>query len=176
LQKLNHPAKQRSKLARMAYTAAIVAAIHNTPPPMADYTDEPAFSPPPYPYYERQLLPPPPQFTHQNSSNSAAAAAAAAEDPPAYNFYDVERGSLIDVVLAQYARSVSPSVASTRYMMLETGEDDPERWCSDSSGTMKRVFFFCMAVFCGVTWAAFWVCAIGFAIVISFQKVAERLS
>jgi hypothetical protein len=159
----------------MAHTAAIVAAIHNTPPPMADYTDEPAFSPPPYPYYERQLLPPPPQFTHQNSSNSPAAAAAA-EDPPAYNFYDVERGSLIDVVLAQYARSVSPSVASTRYMMLETGEDDAERWCSDSSGTMKRVFFFCMAVFCGVTWAAFWVCAIGFAIVISFQKVAERLS
>jgi len=158
----------------MAHTAAIAAAMRNSPPqPMAYYTDEPEFSPPPYPYRERQLLPPPPpppQFAHQSSSSNSAAV----EAPPEYNFYDVERGSLIDVALAQYAQSISPSVASTRYMMREPGEDDPERRCSDSSGTLKKVFFFCMAVFCGVTWAAFWVCAIGFAIVISFQKVAER--
>jgi hypothetical protein len=157
----------------MAHTAAIAAAIRNTPQPLAYYTDEPEFSPPPYPYSERQLLPPPPppQFAHQVSNN-------AAEDPPEYNFYDVERGSLIDVALAQYAQSISPSAASTtRYMMLEAGEDDPERrLCADSTGRLKRALFYCMAVFCGITWAAFWVCVIGYAIVMSFQKVAERLS
>jgi hypothetical protein len=152
----------------MAHTAAIAAAIRYTPQPNMAYTDEPEFSPPPYPHCERQL--PPQFFFHQGNETTAAA-----DDPPAYDFYDVERGSLIDVALAQYAQSISPSVASTRYTMLEPDEDD-SRLSLDSSGRLKSILFYCVAVFCGITWAAFWVCGIGFAIVISFQKIAERLA
>lgn len=146
----------------MAHTATIAAAVRGHTQPVA-YADVPECSPPPYPYCERQL---PPQFFYHVTQP--------AEDPPEYNDYDVERGSLIDIALAQYAQSVSPSAASTRYTMLEQEEDD-SRPSSDSSGRLRSFLFYCMAMFCGATWAVFWVCAIGYAIVISFQKVAESL-
>ncbi len=143
-------------------TVAAAAAVRGSAPPVA-YRDEPECSPPPYPYRERQL---PPQFFHHVNEP--------ADDPPQYNYYDVERGSLIDIALAQYSQSISPSVASTRYSILEQDEDT-QRPTPDFAGRFRNFLFYCMAMFCGVTLAVFWVCAIGYAIVISFQKVAENL-
>jgi hypothetical protein len=146
----------------MAHTITIAAGVRGTAPVEA-YRDELERSPPPYPSCERQV--PAEFFYHVDPP---------AEDPPEYNFYDVERGSLIDIALAQYAQSISPSVASTRYSMLEQDEDAPQS-ASQGSGRVRDFLFRCMAMFCGVTWAIFWVCGIGYAIVISFQKVAESL-
>jgi hypothetical protein len=146
----------------MSYTATVAAAACGSAQPVA-YRDEPECSPPPYPYCERQL--PPQFFNHVNQP---------LDDPPEYNYYDVERGSLIDRALAQYARSVSPSVASTRYTILEHDEGEPQP-APNFSGRLRSLLFYCMAMFCGITWATFWVCAIGYAIVISFQKIAQSL-
>jgi hypothetical protein len=146
----------------MANTATIVAAAHPSAQPIA-YQDEPECSPPPYPYCDREL---PPEFFHH--------ACHPAEELPEYSFYDVERGSLIEIALAQYAQSISPSAASAGYSMLEQDEDS-SRSNTDFSGRFRTFLFYCMAMFCGISWAVFWVCAIGYAIVISFQKVAESL-
>lgn len=147
----------------MSQTATTVATVRGSAQPAA-YRDEPECSPPPYPYCEQQL--PPQFFYHVNEP---------ADDPPEYNFYDVERGSLIDIALAQYAQSISPSDASTAYSMLDQDEDAP-RQTTDFSSRLRNFLFYCMAMFCGVTWAVFWVCAIGYAIVVSFQRVAESLA
>jgi hypothetical protein len=151
----------------MAHTISIAAAVRGTAPVEA-YRDELDCSPPPYPSCERPV--PAEFFYHVDSP----AADPPAEDPPQYNFYDVERGSLIDIALAQYAQSISPGVASTRYSMLEQDEDAPQS-ASQGSGRVRDFLFYCMAIFCGVAWAIFWVCGIGYAIVISFQKVAESI-
>jgi hypothetical protein len=152
----------------MAHAATIAAAaVRGSAQPVA-YLDELECSPPPYPYCEAQL--PPQFFYHANPPTDEPA-----EDPPEYSNYDVERGSLIDLALAQYTQSISPSVQSTLYSPLEQDEDAPFLR-SDLSGRFRSFLFYCMAMFCGVTWAVFWVCAIGYAIVISFQKVAESLN
>lgn len=146
----------------MSHPATIAAAVPATTQP-AQYRDEGECPPPPYPYCDREV---PAQFFHHINQP--------AEDPPEYNYYDVERGSWIDVVLAQYAQSTSPDVASSGYSTLEQDEDasGPN---SDWSSHLRNFLFYCMAMFCGVAWAVIWVCVIGYAIVISFQKVAESL-
>jgi hypothetical protein len=151
----------------MAQPATIAATVRGSAQSAA-YLDEPECSPPPYPYREGRL--PPQFFYHVNPPADDPA-----EDPPEYNYYDVERGSLIDLALAQYAQSISPRVQSTQYSLLEQDEDAsfPR---SDLSGRFRSFLFYCMAMFCGAMWAVFWICAIGYAIVISFQKVAESLT
>ena len=146
----------------MTHIAAITAAVPGSAPPVA-YHDQPQCSPPPYAYCEGQL--PPQYIDHVNEL---------ADDPPDYSCYDVERGSLIDIALAQYAQSISSSDASIRYSMPQQDEDVSPP-VSNFSGRIRSFLFYCIALFCGVTWAVFWVCAIGYAIVISFQKVAESL-
>jgi hypothetical protein len=146
----------------MSQAATIAGAMRSPAQPVV-YRDEPEYSPPPYPYCERQL--PPQFFLHVNQP---------AEDPPEYNFYDIERGSLIDMALAQYAQSISPGLASPGYSMLEHDEDTP-RSATSFSGRIRNFIFYCIAMFFGITLALFWVCAIGYAIVVSFQKVAESL-
>lgn len=148
----------------MSQSATIAPAVHCSTQPVA-YQDEPECSPPPYPFCERQV---PPQFFHNINEP--------AEEPPEYNYYDVERGSWIDIVLAQYTQSINPSVASARYSILDQDEDAAPRRTSDFSGRLRTFLFYCMAMFCGITWAVFWICAIGYAIVLSFQKVAESLA
>lgn len=146
----------------MANSATIAVAVRGSAQPEV-YRDEPEYSPPPYPYRERQL---PPQFFYYINEPT--------EDPPEYNYYDVERGSLIDIALSQYARSISPRHASTEYSVLEQDEDSPQP-SRNLSSRLRSSLFYCMAMFCGVSCAILWVCAIGFAIFISFQKVAANL-
>ena len=146
----------------MALTPTVAAAVRGSAQPMV-YRDEPGCSPPPYPYCERQL---PPQFFHHINQPADA--------PPEYNLYDVERGSLIDIVLSQYAQSINPGMASARYSILEQDEDSPLS-PSPFLSHLRKFFFCCMAMLCRTTFALFWVFAIGYAIVVSFQKVAESL-
>lgn len=142
--------------------AATTATMRGSAQPLA-YRDEPDCSPPPYPYSDRQ---PPLQFLlHVDQP---------ADAPPEYNFYDVERGSLIDRALAQYAQSISPSLASARYSMLEQDED-AQVISQSHSDRFRSFLFYCMAMLCGIVFAAFWICAIGYAIVVSFEKVAQSL-
>lgn len=146
----------------MSQTATIAATVRGSAQPVA-YCGEPEGSPPPYPSCERQL--PPQFFLHVNQS---------AENPPEYNLYDVERGSLIDIALAQYAQSISPSVGNTGYSLLQQDEDNP-RSASSFPDRLRNLLFCCIAMFFGVTLALFWICAIGYAIVVCFQKIAESL-
>ena len=147
---------------KMSHSATDAAALRGSAQPLAG-RDEPECSPPPYPYYERQL-----------SAQSLGHVNQLAEDPPEYNYYDVEGGSWIDTALAHYAQSITPNVASTRYTILE--QDDPATLQkSDFSSRLRTFLFYCMAIFCGVTWALFWVCAIGFAIVTALKKISEGL-
>jgi hypothetical protein len=149
----------------MAFHAVtITAAVGGSVQPVP-YRDNPEGSPPPYPYEdcERQLLPQPARHIHEQ-----------VDEPPEYNLYDVERGSLIEIALAQYAQSITPIESSTGYSALEQDEHVP--WpVSGSSGRFRHSLFYCVAMFCGATWAILWICAIGYAIVISFQKVSENL-
>ncbi|ERF76393.1 hypothetical protein EPUS_06951 [Endocarpon pusillum Z07020] len=147
----------------MAHTATSAPATMRGSAQSLVYRDEPDCSPPPYPYSDRQL---PPCFLYHVDQP--------ADDPPEYNFYDVERGSLIDRALAQYAQSISPSLASARYSILEQDEDAPVPSQSHSD-RFRSFLFYCVAMLCGIVFAAFWICAIGYAIVVSFERVAQGL-
>lgn len=138
------------------------AAMCGSAQPLGD--DEPECSPPPYPHCERQSSGE--SFSHVNQL---------ADDPPEYNYYDVERGSWIDTALAHYAQSITPNLASTRYTILEQ-DDDAILQKSDFSSRLRTFLFYCMAIFCGVTWVVCWLGAIGFAIVMAWKKIVEGLS
>ncbi|KAF7505885.1 hypothetical protein GJ744_012420 [Endocarpon pusillum] len=148
----------------MAHTATSAPAAMRGSAQSLVYRDEPDCSPPPYPCSDRQL---PPCFLFHVDQP--------ADDPPEYNFYDVERGSLIDRALAQYAQSISPRLASARYTMLEQDEDAPVPGQSHSD-RFRSFLFYCVAMLCGIVFAAFWICAIGYAIVVSFERVAQGLA
>lgn len=135
----------------MAHTSTTTPAAPGLAQP-APYRDEPESSPPPYPSSERQ--PPPQLFYHINQQGDA---------PPDYNFYDVERGSLVDIVLSQYAQSIRPGMAN---------EESPP-YPSPVLRPIRNCLVYCLAMLCGATFALFWICAIGYAIVVSFQKVAD---
>ena len=144
------------------------------------YGDASDSLPPPYPDCDEDM-----PITLLDRNNRSA------ERPPEYNFYDVERGSLMEIILSQYAQSITPRQSATRYSTLD-GDDHDENCdededenaadeenalvnCSRGGSRLRSCLFYCMAMFCGIVWAVFWICAIGYAIVISFDKLGHGI-
>jgi hypothetical protein len=127
------------------------------------YEEVPTNSPPPYPHCDSQL--PPEYVIHIDEPT---------EEPPPYNYYDVERGSFMDRALAQYAQSISPTVASSSfryYSVLEQGENASSA-VSALRDRFGETFVFCASICCGALWALAWICAIGYAVVVSVQRLS----
>lgn len=144
--------------------------------------------PPPPPYVDEELLSP--SQLGYNVAETEISAAPEDENLPEYSVYDEQRGSLIDRLLGQYARSISPpsdvehnscSLVGSSESGSGSGSDDESfRFPDLSMKFLKRnscrSAMYCLALCLGVVVFLAWVLAVGYALAVALRDIWDYLA